>query len=227
MRKPYYHWRFFVYTHIKASNGVVFYVGKGGHSKRAKKRDYERAYEPRPSNKHWDRIVKKHGLCVEIVASCRSDAEAQRLEKELIKHYGRLDLGAGTLINLTDGGDGHSGIILSEEARRKRSENAKKPRSEKWIAAIRKARKNGGNGGVVKKGDKLPEAWRKAIGKGISGERNGHYGVGNPKPVKNIKTGTIYPSIKAAAEGEGLSYARVYSNLEKMPKYNNTDLRFV
>ena len=45
------------------------------------------------------------------------------MEIYLIKYYGRRDLGEGTLVNLTDGGDG--AINLSAEARAKMSASAK------------------------------------------------------------------------------------------------------
>ena len=41
------------------------------------------------------------------------------LEEELIQKLGRKDLGLGTLLNLTDGGEGHSGCIRSAATRAK------------------------------------------------------------------------------------------------------------
>jgi hypothetical protein len=40
---------------------------------------------------------------------------ANHKEKEFIQLYGRKDLGLGELVNMTDGGDGTIGRILSEE----------------------------------------------------------------------------------------------------------------
>lgn len=50
---------------------------------------------------------------------CKSDTEAIALEIRLIKEYGRLDLGLGTLWNLTDGGDGAAGFKHSVEFKTK------------------------------------------------------------------------------------------------------------
>lgn len=47
----------------------------------------------------------------------RSDAAEE--ERRLIAHYGRFDRGAGSLTNLTDGGEGIHGYIRSEETRAK------------------------------------------------------------------------------------------------------------
>ncbi len=44
-----------------------------------------------------------------------SEERAFTLEKELISLIGRLDLNIGPLFNFTNGGEGHSGIVYSEE----------------------------------------------------------------------------------------------------------------
>lgn len=206
-------WRHYVYLHFRENTGEPFYVGKGSARKHAKMQKYLRAFEERHSNKDWLGIVKTFGFRVEIFASCKTDEEAQRVEQELIDLIGRRDLGRGPLINKTDGGDGSWGLIASEQLRKKRSENAKGPRSPVWVTSIRVSRKNGGNGGVVKKGDKLPESWRKSISIGLSGENNAWYGKPTPasRKVKNRKTGTVYPTIKLAAKAEGINRARLYN----------------
>jgi hypothetical protein len=51
-----------------------------------------------------------------------SEEEVNKKEKYFIKLYGRRDLGTGTLVNMTDGGEGSSGAIRSEETRKKQSD---------------------------------------------------------------------------------------------------------
>ena len=168
-------WRHYVYIHFRESDHTPFYVGKGAMRARDKVQNYSRAKADH-SNSHWQNIVNKHGVLINVIASCKTDLEAQRLEKEIIAAIGRYDLGTGPLVNLTDGGEGHAGIVVSEELRKKRSINSSGPRSKAFCIAIRAARKNGGNGGVVKLGDKLPESWRANLAAAKVGSKNPQYG---------------------------------------------------
>lgn len=63
---------------------------------------------------------------IEIVGEFESEEKAYALEKKLIAVWGRADLGLGPLTNMTNGGEGASGKIFTEEYRRKLSEAAKK-----------------------------------------------------------------------------------------------------
>lgn len=194
--------RHYVYRHIRKDTGEIFYIGKGSRKPNNLK-DFGRA-TCRHGNPRWQHIADKHGFEAEVMILCQTDAEAQEKERFFIALYGRADLKRGPLVNYTDGGDGHAGIIISPSARAKRSANAKKPRSKAWIDAIRKARYKGGNGGVVKKGDKLPKWWRERISKAIRGENNSQYGkvTAVAKPVRSPE-GVEYPSLRSAIKATG------------------------
>jgi len=97
---------FFVYLHRRASNGKVFYVGKGTRYRHKSKWN---------RSQHWHNIVKKHGYTIEIVQHGMQEWWAFELETDLILKY--KDHG---LCNRTDGGEGASGATLSEEAKQKR-----------------------------------------------------------------------------------------------------------
>lgn len=107
---------FYVYFHITADTKEVFYVGKGSgyRAKRIKGR-----------NKLWNNIVQKHGYEIEYPHNNISEEEAFELEIFYIKTFGRRDINLGTLANLTDGGEGASGHILSQEHKNKISEKLK------------------------------------------------------------------------------------------------------
>lgn len=87
-----------VYRHITKDNGVVFYIGISNKE--------SRAFDKRSRNKHWKAVVKKHGLNVEITHKDILWEEACVIEKYLISFYGRKDYNNGTLVNMTDGGEG-------------------------------------------------------------------------------------------------------------------------
>ena len=83
---------FYVYVFIsKTDNKTVRYVGKGRGTRMVV--DTNRKYKVPLKNR------KK-------VATGLTEQEAFNLERKLIRKHGRLDLGTGTLTNLTDGGDG-------------------------------------------------------------------------------------------------------------------------
>lgn len=90
-----------IYRHIRLDTNEVFYIGIG------KER---RPYSKHGRNKHWHNIVNKCGYEVQILKTDLTKEDACELESILISYYGRKDLGLGTLVNMTDGGEGVNGI---------------------------------------------------------------------------------------------------------------------
>jgi hypothetical protein len=218
-------YRHYVYLHRRKDTGEVFYVGKGTLRKRHRTQRCERAHSEYRRNEYWKRIAAKHGFTVEIFASCETDEFAQELEISLIKQYGRA-----SLANLTDGGEGASGRPLTEKHRQHLSELAKRPRTDAWVQSIRRARKNGGNGGVVKKGDKLPQWWKDRIAATKYGTDNpmfGRCGEAHPnrRAVIDIATGTTYPTTTAAAKAVGMRMQTLHNMLTGFRK-NSTSMSF-
>jgi len=108
---------FYVYLHRKATTGEIFYVGKG--------RD-ERAYDTGVDRSiHWNRVAKKHGRTVEFVQTGLQEWYAHELEMDLIAYHGRKNLGLGPLINKTDGGEGTSGYVYTQEDLQRMSDSHK------------------------------------------------------------------------------------------------------
>jgi hypothetical protein len=204
--------RFYVYVHRRASDGRIFYVGKGSRP--------DRAYCTKSRNPRWHATVAKHGLAVEVVQHFETDALAQQCERDLIAWYGRK-----ALANLTDGGDGCAGLAPSSATRAKLSELAKRPRTEAWVRAMRAARAGGGNGGVVKTGDRLPAEWRASIAAGKLGSLNPFYGKRTPIARRVVGQGVEYASVSDAAAAMGLKMKTLY-NMLSGHRPNRTDLRF-
>lgn len=107
----------YVYQHVRLDKNIVFYIGIG------KKENFGRAYEFKFSKRSdfWKRVYLKTEIKVEILYYGLSKDEVSELEKELIKKHGRIDLKEGTLVNLTDGGDGILNCKMSDETKRKLS----------------------------------------------------------------------------------------------------------
>lgn len=123
-----------LYQHIRLDNNKVFYIGIG------KKK---RAYDKITRNKYWKNIVNKTQYEIQILKSDLTWNDACELEKILISHYGRKDLGTGILCNMTNGGEGrfnsrnsnesiektrlsHVGRIVSQETKLKMSKSSYK-----------------------------------------------------------------------------------------------------
>lgn len=99
--------RFYVYVHRRKTDDKIFYVGKGASC---------RARSPHGRSIWWLRIKNKHGRKIEYVKKGMYEPCSHTLEKIIIHTIGRENL-----CNLTDGGEGNSGI--TEENRANKSNN--------------------------------------------------------------------------------------------------------
>lgn len=99
---------FYVYEHLCASTGEVFYVGKGCD---------RRAWDVVGRSELWRRVANKHGVIVVVVMDGLQEWFSFELESSLICLHGRLKLGHGRLVNHTDGGEGSTGLKHRSESR--------------------------------------------------------------------------------------------------------------
>tara|TARA_R110000782_G_scaffold62250_2_gene128055 strand:+ start:30 stop:650 length:621 start_codon:yes stop_codon:yes gene_type:complete len=109
-----------VYKHIRKDTNEVFYIGMGNDI---------RPYKQYGRNKHWQHIVNSVGYDIEIIAEDLTKQEAIDLEIELILKYGRRDLGTGSLVNLTPGGEYYShwlGKHFPTDVKKQMSDSRKK-----------------------------------------------------------------------------------------------------
>lgn len=94
--------KFYVYAYLRKDNESPYYIGKGCG---------DRAY----SKEHRVHVPENSRIIFLEENLYEKDAFAK--EKEYIAFYGRRDLGTGTLHNMTDGGEGVSGRVITQEER--------------------------------------------------------------------------------------------------------------
>lgn len=181
---------FIVYIHLNATTDEVFYVGIG-------KR--ERIFQKYKRSNRWIYYVNKYGYYYKILFEDIDWFEACKKEKELISFYGRKDLKKGSLINMTNGGDGSTGhkgfwnkqnsIPASEETKRKCRENSTKPflgrtHTEESKAKIRAKRGEQINVKGVPKGN-VP--WNKGVKSLVPNKNKGKTGIRKDSDESRIK----------------------------------------
>jgi hypothetical protein len=98
---------YYTYAYLR-ENGTPYYIGKGKGN---------RAYS---SNGRKVKIPPKDRIL--FLKRNLTEEEAFKHEIYMIALYGRKDLGAGILHNFTDGGEGQSGVVCTENKRRKTRE---------------------------------------------------------------------------------------------------------
>lgn len=136
------------YTYLlKRPNGIPFYVGKGNCKGFRIETHTKEALLNTGINKHKENIIRKiledgNQVDYEIVIFTSNEEDAFDKEIELISFYGRKDNVSGVLANLTDGGEGCCGQIMSSESRKKISKAVKgRHLSEETKRKISKAAK--------------------------------------------------------------------------------------
>ena len=99
--------KYYLYRHIRLDKNEPFYIGIGTKSELDIKYNiFKRASSIFGRNGHWQNIVNKTNYTIQIMYESNCKEEIIEKEKEFIKLYGRRDLGLGTLVNMTDGGEG-------------------------------------------------------------------------------------------------------------------------
>ncbi len=155
--------KFYVYVYLREDRYTPYYVGKGQGS-----RDTDKRYKGVKPPKDKTRIVRvKEGL---------TEEESFDLERTLIRFWGRKTEG-GVLHNLTEGGEGTSGLVRTQENKDKiRSYRTGRKLSKEHIESIRKSKQNISEETrqklrEKKLGRKLTEEHKKNIGKGHLGQK--------------------------------------------------------
>jgi len=95
-----------VYFHINSDTKEVFYVGIG---------NIKRPYQKSHRSTFWKNYTNKYKYEVQIVHTDVTWEEACEKEIEYISEFGRRDLDTGSLVNMTNGGEGRTGFKWSDE----------------------------------------------------------------------------------------------------------------
>ena len=119
---------YYTYAFLREDR-TPYYIGKGKGNRAYRRRN--KGIKP-PKDKSKILILKQN----------LTEEESFRHEVYMIAVFGRKDLGTGILHNKTNGGDGVSGAVVSDETRRKMSEALKgKPRSKEIRRKISESHK--------------------------------------------------------------------------------------
>ena len=165
---------YYTYAYLR-EDGTPYYIGKG-----QGKRIYSKSRIVHPPKDKSRIIYLKQNL---------TEEEAFRHEIYMISVLGRKDLGTGILHNMTDGGEGTSGAIISDETRRKIGEVSKNPSEEtrRKMSEAHKGENHHMYGKTAseetrkkmsesKKGKTLSEEHKRKIGDSIKGKNHYLYG---------------------------------------------------
>jgi hypothetical protein len=100
--------QYYTYAYLR-KDGTPYYIGKGKNNRAF----YKTKNEIKPPRDKSRIIFLKQNL---------TEEEAFKHEKYMIAVFGRKDLETGILYNRTNGGEGSSGLRLTEEQRKRRGE---------------------------------------------------------------------------------------------------------
>jgi hypothetical protein len=178
--------KYYTYAHYTADTKELFYIGKGTKVKDFK---YKRASCYWKRNPYWNNKVKKHGgFTYEILSSWETEKEAFDHEKLLISIFGKK------LVNLSEGGEGNSGRVQSEQE--------KQLRASKLLGSKRTEE-------AIKNMSAAQKINTEAIAT-LTKEREKQ-----KKKVRCVETNVVYLSISDAGRSTQISF----QNISKVCKY--------
>lgn len=198
----------YLYRHIRLDTNTPFYVGIGSDDK------YNRANQSRGRTKWWKNVCKKSAIDIQIMLDDLSWDEACEKEIEFIALYGRKDLGKGSLVNMTDGGEGCLGRIMTAECIAKiANANRGKKLSKERIEQMSKMRL----------GVKLSETQKANISKALKGKKKTKEHIENSaRARKGLVCWNAIEQAKKANTGKKHSQETIAKRISSRTKTNHT-----
>lgn len=206
---------YFLYRHIRLDTKEVFYIGIGTNLNKynSNRLNYKRAYSKYKRSSFWHSIADKNNYKVEILLELSDLSEIKVKETEFIKLYGRRNLGLGTLVNLTDGGELNDNIIVSEEKKEKLRKANLGLKHPEWRNKI-KSKSQGGDNHWTKK-----KSFSEKAKSNMSEAQKKLYKEGYISPVsKKVKELDEFGNI--INSWDSISKAGKYYNVDAMTIYN-------
>lgn len=182
---------YYTYAYLREDR-TPYYVGRGKGD-----RAYRRHWRSRVKGGYFEPPSKDRIL---ILKKNLTEEDANKHEIYMIAIFGRKDNNTGILRNLTNGGEGTSGVKMTED----RLMKLKKPKSEEHKQKLRKPksveyRKKMSD---IKKGTKLSEEHKEKISEQVKGRKWWNNGVSN----KHTKE----------CPGEGWNIGRINNNVDRV-----------
>lgn len=168
---------YYVYAYLRskgstiAPKGTPYYIGKGSNG---------RAY----GTHRYVKVPDKSNVV--LLEQNLTENKAFEIEKFLIAYHGRKDLGTGVLLNRTDGGEGPSGCIRSEEYRKRMSESRSGEKNPNYgnTASEETRRKKSESMKGKNSGKKASPETLVKLSVAKSGKNNGMYGKEHSEEAK-------------------------------------------
>jgi hypothetical protein len=133
--------KYYLYVHYRLDKSEPFYVGI---ATKYRKTDYDRAMCYKKRSEFWKRVSNKTRYNVMIISESEDRQEMIDHEMNYIKLFGKKKDKQGTLVNITDGGEGLRGhvTVWTEERKDKiRIANSKRVITETTREKLRAALK--------------------------------------------------------------------------------------